>query len=256
MEKPGFYAILPAYVRYDKRLKAAEKILYAEITALSNVEGYCYASNSYFADLFEVSKSTVKGWIANLKELGYVDVELDTDEAGRILKRKITPAVELPQPPGQKSDPPPAENLTHPRSEIWPHNNTRDNNTRLSSSKEKTELQDAEQTTTMTALTQKAENAFGTLTAYQREQLQEAVAALGEPLAAEILATSLTNGARKYVYLQKALDKARKQRITTVDQYRGNHQKETGAVVDREKPSGNDILRRAIGRPMRLKREE
>ncbi len=43
MEKPGFYAILPATVRYDRRLKSAEKIFYAEITALSDKTGYCYA---------------------------------------------------------------------------------------------------------------------------------------------------------------------------------------------------------------------
>lgn len=49
MENPGFYAILPASVRYDNRLKAAEKIFYAEITALSDQSGYCYAGNSYFA---------------------------------------------------------------------------------------------------------------------------------------------------------------------------------------------------------------
>lgn len=40
MEQPGFFAILPANVRYDNRLKAQEKILYAEITALSNINKY------------------------------------------------------------------------------------------------------------------------------------------------------------------------------------------------------------------------
>lgn len=28
MDNPGFYAILPASVRYDQRLKSAEKIFY------------------------------------------------------------------------------------------------------------------------------------------------------------------------------------------------------------------------------------
>ena len=53
MDNPSYYAILPANVRYDKNLKPMEKILYAEITALSNKNGYCSASNSYFAKLYE-----------------------------------------------------------------------------------------------------------------------------------------------------------------------------------------------------------
>ena len=31
MENPGFYAILPASVRYDNRLKPAEKIFYLSL---------------------------------------------------------------------------------------------------------------------------------------------------------------------------------------------------------------------------------
>ena len=46
---PNYFGILPANVRYDKRLKPMEKILYTEITALANKKGYCYATNSYFA---------------------------------------------------------------------------------------------------------------------------------------------------------------------------------------------------------------
>ena len=37
-EKPNYYAVLPAIVRYDNDLKPNEKLLYAEIVALSNME--------------------------------------------------------------------------------------------------------------------------------------------------------------------------------------------------------------------------
>lgn len=33
-QKPGYYAILPAVVRYDDRLRPNGKLLYAEITAM------------------------------------------------------------------------------------------------------------------------------------------------------------------------------------------------------------------------------
>ena len=37
--KSNYYAIIPATVRYSKELKANEKLLYGEITSLSNKNG-------------------------------------------------------------------------------------------------------------------------------------------------------------------------------------------------------------------------
>lgn len=88
-EHPSYYAILTADVRYDKRLKPAEKILFSEITALSNIYGYCYASNSYFCDLYGVSIASVKGWIANLKRCGYVGFSMIS--ALLRMRRQTTP---------------------------------------------------------------------------------------------------------------------------------------------------------------------
>ena len=51
-EKPSYYSIITADVRYDERLKPNEKLLYSEITALSNKYGYCTATNSYFSKLY------------------------------------------------------------------------------------------------------------------------------------------------------------------------------------------------------------
>ena len=51
----GYYSIIPSTILYNKNLKANEKILYAVITSLSNKEGYCFASNKYFAELYHVT---------------------------------------------------------------------------------------------------------------------------------------------------------------------------------------------------------
>lgn len=75
-ETPSYYAIITATVRYDNRLTDSEKLLYAEITALSNKNGYCSASNGYFSRLYEVSKVTVSRRIAKLKELKYLKIDL------------------------------------------------------------------------------------------------------------------------------------------------------------------------------------
>ena len=62
--------------------------MFAEITALCNKEGYCWASNQYFADLYEVDKTTVSGWIGQLKTRGYLTVQLEYKEGSKqILNR-------------------------------------------------------------------------------------------------------------------------------------------------------------------------
>ncbi|RND86859.1 hypothetical protein FAM18172_01172 [Lacticaseibacillus paracasei] len=71
-EKPGYYAIIPADVRYHEKLSDGAKLLYCEITALSNKNGYCWASNDYFSRLYSVSISTIKRRLQALEELGFI----------------------------------------------------------------------------------------------------------------------------------------------------------------------------------------
>src|SRR5699024_4338596 len=70
--KKSYYAIVPANVRYDKCITNGAKLLYGEITALSNQHGYCWASNSYFAKLYNVSNKTISRWISQLKNNNYI----------------------------------------------------------------------------------------------------------------------------------------------------------------------------------------
>ena len=71
-ENPNYYAIIPATIRYDKDLKPNEKLLYSEITALANKTGVCFATNNYFAQLYNVDKLTVSRWLKNLKDKKYI----------------------------------------------------------------------------------------------------------------------------------------------------------------------------------------
>lgn len=90
MDKPAYYANIPATVRYDKRLTPNAKLLYGEITALCNQEGYCWAMNAYFADLYGVSKTSISAWIGNLKEAGHITVQMNyKDGSKHILNRYI-----------------------------------------------------------------------------------------------------------------------------------------------------------------------
>ena len=94
MNQPSYYSIMPAYVRYDKDLKPNEKLLYSEITALSNKFGYCTASNNYFAPLYDVSKETVSRWISHLKKKGYIQVEIIRAADKTVQQRRIYVSVE------------------------------------------------------------------------------------------------------------------------------------------------------------------
>lgn len=73
--RPNYFGIVTADVRYDKDLIPAAKLLYSELTCLSFKEGYTYASNNYFAALYEVSASTVSRWIKSLADKGYISIE-------------------------------------------------------------------------------------------------------------------------------------------------------------------------------------
>lgn len=88
-QQANYYAVIPAPVRYNKKLKYPERLLYGEITALSNRYGYCFASNKYFASLYDVVPETVSRWISHLKECGYIDVNITKNENNQIIERRI-----------------------------------------------------------------------------------------------------------------------------------------------------------------------
>jgi DNA-binding transcriptional regulator YiaG len=71
-DKPSYYAVIPAPVRYDETLVPNAKLLYGEITALANKKGYCWASNGHFAELYQVHTDTVSEWVSQLAKSGYI----------------------------------------------------------------------------------------------------------------------------------------------------------------------------------------
>ena len=133
-EQPNYYSIIPAHVRYDKELKPMEVIMYGELTALSNKYGYSYASNNYFAELYNVHKKTVSTWISNLKEKGYIETVVIRDESMTVTERRIYITAPYPSNHGegypQKSGDP-----IHKKTE---ENNTRINNTRINRDSDET----------------------------------------------------------------------------------------------------------------------
>jgi hypothetical protein len=73
-ENPSYYAIIPASVRYAD-IPDKAKLLYGEITALCNKEGYCWANNIYFANLYQVHKNTISRLIGILAKNNFINIQ-------------------------------------------------------------------------------------------------------------------------------------------------------------------------------------
>ena len=87
-EQPNYYAIISAEVRYDKNLTANAKLLYAEITALLNMNGECFATNRYFSNLYGKSVVTISKWISELVANGYVSTTYTYKEGTKEIDRR------------------------------------------------------------------------------------------------------------------------------------------------------------------------
>jgi hypothetical protein len=91
MEKPNYYAVIPAQVRYSKKLTPNAKLLYAEITALCNMNGKCTASTEYFCKLYEVSRVSIQKWLKILEDNKHIKrVNIYKQGSKEILTRVIT----------------------------------------------------------------------------------------------------------------------------------------------------------------------
>ncbi len=87
---PNYWGILPANVRYDKTIPAGAKVLYSELSALCNKEGYCWASNGYFAELYDVGKMTISTWIKKLSNAGYIKIEYNNKDKNNTYRKIYT----------------------------------------------------------------------------------------------------------------------------------------------------------------------
>lgn len=89
VNKPKNNTILPSKIRFDNELNDSEKVMYAEIAALSGLHGYCFASNKHFSNLYNCHVNTISRRIKALEKHGYIKVEITRDEKTKKYTRKI-----------------------------------------------------------------------------------------------------------------------------------------------------------------------
>lgn len=129
-EQPNYFAVIPANVRYDKNLSSSEKLFYAEIAALAQKDGRCWASRRYFADLYDVDEKTISRWTTKLAEKGYIEVRVIRNAQNAILRRNIK--LKVFNTPRDKNVPTWGQKCPYPGDKNVPDNNTSNNNKKVS----------------------------------------------------------------------------------------------------------------------------
>lgn len=134
-EQPNYYAVLPATIRYDKNLSSSEKLFYAEISALAQKDGRCWASRKYFADLYGVDERTISRWTAKLAERGYIEVRVIRNAQKAIVRRNI--ALKVFNTPSDKNVTTYGQKCHYPSDKNVAENNTSKNNKKVSKAQSK-----------------------------------------------------------------------------------------------------------------------
>lgn len=128
----SLYSVIPARVRDDHSLRPNAKLLYGELSALAQAEGYCWAFNSYLAEQLGIATKTIEGLLKQLKDRGHIQLEVERDpETNEVLRRKIwicgPPGSSVPPPLKNKGRSP--QNQGDPPLKIEGENNININNT-------------------------------------------------------------------------------------------------------------------------------
>lgn len=215
MEQPSYYSILTANVRYDKELKANEKLLFSEITALSNRNGYCHATNKYFAQLYDKNSSTISDWINHLKQRGYLKVVMIKD-GKQIKERRLfpisNPIRENPNTPSEKT----VEGYSE-KSEYPIHKNPKENITSINNTSTNKLLADAQHS--FQEITTLWQNNWGFPNGIAQQDLTEWSKEFGNDLVYYCVEFALRHNVTARgadPYLNRKLSDYRKQGIKTV----------------------------------------
>ena len=130
-----YFVIIPAAVRFDKKLSPNAKLLFGDIWALCNKRGYCWATNGYFAQMYGVRKETISRLINELKDENYINIKID-DEKNRSIK-VLCKALQKAQSPLDKNVMGYRQNCHTPLDKNVNHNNTYNNTSNNTINKKK-----------------------------------------------------------------------------------------------------------------------
>ena len=246
--KKSYYAIIPASVRYDNELPMGARLLYGEITALCNEKGYCWATNKYFAELYDMSKKTISRWISKLEERGYIVTELIYKEKSKeVEERRIyindTPRQECPKgidknvpTPRQECPKGIDKNVPTPMDKNVQENTTICNNT-LNNTDDDEQPQKNKNNTNPYSF---YEQNFGMLTPHIADRIKGMEEDIGETMVLIAMQEAIECGAFNIRYVETVVNSWLKNNITTPQAYMIHKTKHTAKKQrskDRDKES-------------------
>lgn len=79
---------VPIEIIKIKNLTITQKVLLSQIASLDNEEG-CFATNSYFAELFNLSKTQISNIISDLKVKGWINITYKYKENTKCIEKRI-----------------------------------------------------------------------------------------------------------------------------------------------------------------------
>lgn len=79
---------VPIEIINVKNLTITQKVLLSQIAGLDNKEG-CFATNSYFAELFNLSKTQLSSLISDLREKGWINIKYVYKENTKCIEKRI-----------------------------------------------------------------------------------------------------------------------------------------------------------------------
>ena len=88
METTSMGIWIPTEIWNNENLTVTEKLFIVKINALDGEKG-CYASNRYFSEFFNLSKSRCSAVIKNLKDKGYIAIQYAYEEGKNAIERRI-----------------------------------------------------------------------------------------------------------------------------------------------------------------------
>jgi len=213
MENPNYYAVIPAKVRYDDRLKANEKILYSEISALSNRYGECWASNTYFANLYKVDPSTISKWVTGLDNFGYITLKYIYKENSKAVEKRII----------QLNEVLPNINRVLPKEQGGYCQNAKENNTSINNKKKKKEERNFQEE--LKSVTEFYENNITLITQYISEDIDKYLhEGLYAELIIEAMKEAVSRNVRNWKYIASILNDCIKNKIYTAEQFKMKQQ--------------------------------
>lgn len=228
MEKPNYYSIMPANVRYDAELMANAKLLYTEITALCNDKGVCWAGNEYFAKLYNVSKETISRWISQLNKKKYINVKMFYKKDSKEIDKRIISINQYPI--DENVNTPCQENQSNTlltktsipylqKNQGGIDENIKENITSINNKNKKEEEKNFKNE--LAEIIDFYQNNITIITQYVAEDMQKYLeSGLNTDLIIEVMQEAVSRNKRNWKYIATILNKCEDDNIKTANQFR------------------------------------